>query len=108
MHCISTCLSLTGFKQVNVFLFLQIRNGNGPNAPLMGKYCGTQIPPDMTSTGHTLYLRFKTDYSVQGTGFKLSFESIDSGSGPNGEASNFGVSFYFVRNGIRLHTIATK
>ena len=49
----------------------------------MGTYCGTQIPPNMLSTGNSMYLRFKTDETVQGTGFELLYETV-AGLGPDG------------------------
>ena len=67
---------------------LQVRNGNGPNAPLMGTFCGTQIPSELTSSGNSLYLRFKTDDSVQGSGFKLSYEKITGGPNPESKTNN--------------------
>ena len=59
--------------------YKQIRDGDNPNSPLMGTYCGTDIPADLTSTGNSLYLRFKTDEAVEGTGFRLSYERISGG-----------------------------
>ena len=42
-------------------------------APLIGDthYCGTDIPDMMESTGHNLFVRFKTDYDVGKRGFEI-------------------------------------
>ena len=42
-------------------------------APLIGDthYCGTDIPDMFESTGHNLFVRFKTDYDVGKRGFEI-------------------------------------
>ena len=63
-------------------LFLQVRNGETPDSALMGIYCGTTMPPDMISVGNAMYLKFVTDATVVGSGFRIEYESIGGGPGP--------------------------
>ena len=43
------------------------------DAPLVGDtyFCGTEIPSIIESTGHALFLRFKTDYHINTKGFQF-------------------------------------
>ncbi|CAH1775241.1 unnamed protein product, partial [Owenia fusiformis] len=56
--------------------YLAIYNGASTDATrLLGKYCGTAMPPDFRSTGSQIRLVFRTDGSVTRKGFRLSFSS---------------------------------
>ncbi|XP_022092203.1 suppressor of tumorigenicity 14 protein-like [Acanthaster planci] len=48
---------------------------DGPNAsfPLLGNYCGNQGPSPVTSSQHEMYLRFRSDGSIEKSGFRLSY-----------------------------------
>lgn len=61
--------------------YLQIRNGASENAPLIGSFCGTGIPKYITSTGHSLYLRFHSDFYLAGLGFQLQWDGTVTGCG---------------------------
>ena len=54
--------------------FVEIRDGGTAESPLVGRYCGTDLPPEFVSSGSRLYVRFKTDYSVAHDGFRISYE----------------------------------
>ncbi|XP_065583611.1 tolloid-like protein 1, partial [Artemia franciscana] len=45
------------------FDYLEIRNGKYATSPLIGRYCGTNIPPTIPSHGNQLYIRFGSDNS---------------------------------------------
>ncbi|XP_061400318.1 cubilin homolog [Musca vetustissima] len=60
---------------------LEIRNGKLPTSPLIGRYCGQDIPSRIPSFGNSLYLRFITDNSVSGPGFHISWEQLETGCG---------------------------
>ena len=53
---------------------MEIRDGGTPDSPLVGRYCGTDLPPEYVSSGSRVYVRFKTDYSVAHDGFRISYE----------------------------------
>merc|ERR1719206_690724 len=43
------------------FDYLEIRNGGYSSSPLIGRFCGSEIPPVIPSFSNQLYLRFKSD-----------------------------------------------
>ncbi|KAJ8307340.1 hypothetical protein KUTeg_015424, partial [Tegillarca granosa] len=53
--------------------YVQIRNGDSRDSPLIGKYCGTTLPAPITSSGEHLWLNFRSDYSVANNGFRLEY-----------------------------------
>lgn len=42
-------------------------------SPLIGRYCGYKLPPDIHSSGNKLLLKFVSDGSVQKAGFSAAF-----------------------------------
>ena len=67
-------------SQYNYLFVLQIRDGHSENATLLGTYCGGQdgFPtPCITSQYNYLWLKFKTDSSVQNKGFYANYSSIN-------------------------------
>lgn len=67
-------------------LLLQVRDGPMPSSPLLGTYCGAEIPPRLQSTQRSMYIRFVTDSSVSNYGFEAAYDSA-----LKGENSNFSV-----------------
>uniref|UniRef100_A0A1I8PUZ9 Cubilin n=1 Tax=Stomoxys calcitrans TaxID=35570 RepID=A0A1I8PUZ9_STOCA len=61
--------------------FLEIRNGQFSNSPLIGRYCGDQITTRIPSFGNSLYLKFTSDSSVEGRGFHLNWQQTQTGCG---------------------------
>ncbi|XP_073838449.1 cubilin homolog [Musca autumnalis] len=61
--------------------FLEIRNGPSANSPLIGRYCGNEIPSRIPSFGNSLFLKFTSDDSAQGRGFHLIWEQTETGCG---------------------------
>ncbi|XP_058975812.1 cubilin homolog [Musca domestica] len=61
--------------------FLEIRNGVSDSSPLIGRYCGNQIPSRIPSFGNGLHVRFISDGSTQGSGFHLTWEQAETGCG---------------------------
>uniref|UniRef100_A0A1I8N3F6 Uncharacterized protein n=2 Tax=Musca domestica TaxID=7370 RepID=A0A1I8N3F6_MUSDO len=60
---------------------LEIRNGKFPDSPLIGRYCGQEIPSRIPSFGNSLYLRFTTDSTVEAPGFHIIWEQMETGCG---------------------------
>ncbi|GJQ79096.1 hypothetical protein Trydic_g5352 [Trypoxylus dichotomus] len=56
--------------------FLEIRDGAHGFNDLKDKYCGSRFPPIITSSDRHLWLRFKTDDTVEYDGFKIVYEFI--------------------------------
>ncbi|CAN7938349.1 unnamed protein product, partial [Ixodes hexagonus] len=58
---------------------LEVYDGRDENAPLLGRYCGSALPPAVLSRGSTLFVRFKTDQSTQLQGFSATYEAVCGG-----------------------------
>ncbi|KAM4718445.1 cubilin [Anableps anableps] len=61
--------------------FVEVRDGPSPSSPLLGKFCGDQIPPRLQSTQKSMYIQFRTDSSVNNHGFEAAFDSAIEGCG---------------------------
>ena len=59
--------------------FVEIRQGDNSNSSLAGRYCGTNLPNTVTSFGNSLYVRFLSDTSTSGTGFRATYTTATSG-----------------------------
>lgn len=48
---------------------------DGPNAmaPIMGQFCGTELPPNLQSTTNQMFIAFTTDSSVSGIGWRATY-----------------------------------
>ncbi|XP_037693302.1 cubilin [Choloepus didactylus] len=53
--------------------YLAVYDGADTSAPLLGKFCGSELPPSIKSHGESLLLVFKTDSSHTAQGWKMSF-----------------------------------
>ncbi|XP_075408563.1 cubilin [Tenrec ecaudatus] len=53
--------------------YLAIYDGSNSSDPLLGKFCGSRLPPNVRSTNNTLLLVFKTDSSQTARGWRISF-----------------------------------
>lgn len=51
-----------------------VYDGATTAAPLLGNFAGNTIPPDVTSTGSSITVRFDTDGSVTSTGFEVRYQ----------------------------------
>ena len=61
-----SCLSLFSYDS------LEVRDGDNASANLIGsKLCGSTVPATIVSTGNALFVRFKSDHSVVGKGYKI-------------------------------------
>ena len=61
--------------------FIEIRNGDNSNSPLVSKECGWDKPPSKTFNGSSIWMRFKSDAGTPKTGFafRISMESQSKG-----------------------------
>ena len=57
-----------------------MREGRNQDSPLVGRYCGSDIPPKYLSEGNEVFVRFKTDHSVSHTGFRISYVTSCGGT----------------------------
>jgi len=64
------------------FDYVRVLEGNDDeNSPILGTYCGTHVPPSITSVGLALVVKFVTDGSVQMKGFQASYSKSTSACG---------------------------
>eukprot|EP00062_Callorhinchus_milii_P025872 gi/632987335/ref/XP_007910735.1/ PREDICTED: bone morphogenetic protein 1-like [Callorhinchus milii] len=64
--------------------FLEIRDGTGPDSPLIGRFCGYEKPDDIKSSSNHLWLRFMSDGSINKAGFAANyFKEVDECSRPD-------------------------
>lgn len=61
--------------------YLNVRDGAGPFAESIGSYCGNNNPPDILTTGGSLYMRFVTDEIGFATGFRVELEMVETPCG---------------------------
>ena len=63
--------------------FLEIRDGMDSDSPLLGKFCGSNIGPDIPnsiqSTHQNLRISFRSNYFINGHGFALKYETGNCG-----------------------------
>ena len=57
------------------FDFVSVRDGGTTEAPLVGRFCGHNLPQNFLSTGNQLLIRFKTDSSISQEGFRASYRT---------------------------------
>lgn len=76
-----TDLDLDYSRGDNCFDYLEIKNGDTNSASAVKKYCGQFKSKHFTSLSNVISIRFKSDYSVEGTGFTLEWDGTLTGCG---------------------------
>ncbi|XP_017111903.1 cubilin homolog [Drosophila elegans] len=61
--------------------WLEIRNGDSGSSPLIGRYCGTNIPSRLPSYSNAMHLEFHSDRSIETKGFLLKWQQTGTGCG---------------------------
>ncbi|XP_075068011.1 cubilin [Mixophyes fleayi] len=61
--------------------YVELRDGPSSESPLIGKYCGPEVPPPAYSTQRRLYVKFVTDASATNRGFTATYRSLIEGCG---------------------------
>ncbi|XP_076027535.1 cubilin [Genypterus blacodes] len=73
--------------------FLEIREGNS-TGPLVDRLCGNTLPSNYTSVlGHILWVKFISDASVSGVGFRAAFSHL-YGNDVSGESGQMASPLY--------------
>ncbi|XP_061178089.1 cubilin-like [Saccostrea echinata] len=78
-----------------IYDYLTVYDGGSMQSPLLGRFCGPQIPGPLSSTQNMMTVRFVTDGSTHNTGFQASYTSTAAGCGgmltdPTGSISSPG------------------
>ncbi len=71
----SISLNFTVFNLENTWDYLYIYDGSTTNANLIGRYTGATLPGNITSTGNTLLLDFRSDCATTLAGFVANYTS---------------------------------
>ncbi|XP_040449627.1 cubilin isoform X3 [Falco naumanni] len=53
--------------------YVAVYDGSDTHAPLLGKFCGSELPPNIKSSSNNLFLVFNTDFFGADRGWKASF-----------------------------------
>ncbi|XP_061569576.1 cubilin-like [Cololabis saira] len=68
--------------------YVAVYDGANASAPLLGRFCGAVMPPDLRSSTNQLFLLFRTDYSVSGVGWRATYrETLGPAQGCGGYLS---------------------
>ncbi|KAL3876182.1 hypothetical protein ACJMK2_034053 [Sinanodonta woodiana] len=76
-----------GYDNVEVF------DGQHDTDPLIGRYCGSKIPPEITSTGEHLLVRFRSDDTINWKGFSAVYMEGDAIFDSHGAVKQLPVSY---------------
>ncbi|XP_017269603.1 cubilin [Kryptolebias marmoratus] len=69
--------------------YVAVYDGQDTLAPLLGKFCGTVLPPDLRSSTNQLYIVFRTDVSINGLGWRATYsETLGPAQGCGGYLSS--------------------
>ncbi|XP_041982769.1 cubilin-like [Aricia agestis] len=60
---------------------LTIRDGRYKDSPLIGKFCGSFQSRTIVSTTHNVFLKFHSDFYLNGNGFKIEWDGTVRGCG---------------------------
>ncbi|XP_067869413.1 cubilin isoform X2 [Heterodontus francisci] len=61
--------------------YVEIRNGGYETSPLVGQYCGTKAPPLIISHSNRLWIKFKSDNTLQYRAFMAQWDGTSTGCG---------------------------
>lgn len=55
--------------------YVEVRDGDNSAAPLLGKFCGSETPRRISSSGRYMWIKFHSDSSVSYEGFMATYSS---------------------------------
>ncbi|KAI8501685.1 hypothetical protein Bbelb_209560 [Branchiostoma belcheri] len=56
--------------------YVQVLEGQISLSPVLGKFCGTTLPPTLRTVGNVMTVQFHTDHSISSTGFKAKYSMV--------------------------------
>lgn len=72
----SITLNFTTFELENWYDNLFIYDGDSTDAPLIGKYTGTNSPGSVTSSGGSILIEFRSDCATAAPGWSIDFTTV--------------------------------
>uniref|UniRef100_A0A8B9H9X0 Inactive serine protease PAMR1 n=1 Tax=Astyanax mexicanus TaxID=7994 RepID=A0A8B9H9X0_ASTMX len=76
-RCRFTMLSLESDHSCR-YDYVEVRDGDNQNSPVIGRYCGDNIPAPVRSSGDSLHIRFVSDGYNNYDGFSATFREISA------------------------------
>lgn len=73
LHCRFLMLSLEPDHNCG-YDYVEVRDGDAPSSPVIGRFCGDQLPPPIKSSGSALHILFSSDGYNNFNGFALVFQ----------------------------------
>jgi len=64
-----------------------VYDGADTTSRLLGKFCGDEVPGDLTSSGHYVYIVFRSNHKRNTGAFSLSWSAVDSHGDDNDPAA---------------------
>uniref|UniRef100_H2YKV3 CUB domain-containing protein n=1 Tax=Ciona savignyi TaxID=51511 RepID=H2YKV3_CIOSA len=61
--------------------FVEVFDGPSSNAVSLGRFCGSYLPPDTTSSGHELRILFSAGDSINDDGFAAAYSTVNARCG---------------------------
>ncbi|KAL2084354.1 hypothetical protein ACEWY4_019872 [Coilia grayii] len=90
-------LAFNDFDLEPPYDFLAVKDGEAPNATVLGRFSGAEVPSHLTSNTHVLQLEFQADHSMSGRGFNITYSTFGHNECPDPgvplNAQRFGDSF---------------
>ncbi|XP_035020898.1 inactive serine protease PAMR1 isoform X2 [Hippoglossus stenolepis] len=62
--------------------YVEVRNGDDLSSPVIGRFCGDQLPPPIKSSGNRLHILFTSDGYNNFDGFALTFQESSASGDP--------------------------
>ncbi len=91
----------------SVYDAVEVYDGNSLNAPLLGRFTGTNIPASITSSGNSLFVRFYSDYSDSFQGWSAYYTSTQNAY-CNGNSTTFTASSGTITDGSGIDKYANN
>ncbi|MEQ8908193.1 MAG: CUB domain-containing protein [Vicingaceae bacterium] len=82
-------LSFSRFATQNGADTVTVYDGPNTSAPILGTFSGTTIPPNLISSGGSMYLTFKANNFIEDTGWEASYNSSNTQCFSNLTLTNF-------------------
>ncbi len=57
--------------------YIEVRDGDGPYSPLIGRYCGNGSPPTVDTTRNFMWIKFFSDSTDNRVGFTASVSNVE-------------------------------
>ncbi|TKS69516.1 Inactive serine protease PAMR1 [Collichthys lucidus] len=91
--------------------YVEVRDGDGLSSPVIGRFCGDQLPPPMKSSGNLLHILFTSDGYNNYDGFVLTYQESSGRPASNTAGGAKTIEFFckksYILSGNHLNTCFT-